>query len=165
MRLIDFATKRNLNIVSTFFQHKGIHKMTWCFPDKHTINPIDHFLTNARDRTMVEDVRSLRRADVGSDHFLVMVKMHQRIANSRNNMREKLDTDIKKLEQKNRFAELAETHETEVEGAWNTIKDGLLREVMEKVQEPGKNKNKKNKHWFNEEYKEITEKRKVARKK
>ncbi|KAJ8867127.1 hypothetical protein PR048_032990 [Dryococelus australis] len=42
----------------------------------------------------------------------------------------------------NIFAELAETQGTEVEGAWKAIKDGL-REVMEIILEPGRDKIRK----------------------
>ncbi|KAJ8875830.1 hypothetical protein PR048_023731 [Dryococelus australis] len=150
MRLIDFATKRNLNIVSTFSPHKNIHKITWCSPDKHTINQIDHALVDARHRTMVEDVRSLRGAEVGSEHFLVMTYKN-------GEKKDKIEEFMVAL--RNRFAELAETQETEVEGAWKAIKDGL-REFWSLVETKIRNK-----HWFNEKCREITEKKKAARKK
>jgi hypothetical protein len=44
IRVVNFATSKNLRVKSTMFPHRNIHKYTWMFPDGKTHNQIDHFL-------------------------------------------------------------------------------------------------------------------------
>ena len=44
VRLVNFATSKNLVITSTMFPHRNIHKYTWSSTDGKTHNPIDHVL-------------------------------------------------------------------------------------------------------------------------
>jgi hypothetical protein len=43
VKVVNFATSKNLNIKSTMFPHRNIHKFTWTFPDGGTHNQIDIF--------------------------------------------------------------------------------------------------------------------------
>ncbi|EFN64073.1 Craniofacial development protein 2, partial [Camponotus floridanus] len=72
VRVINFATGKNLIVKSTYFRHKNIHKQTWISPDGNTRNQIDHVLADKRRHTNVLDVRSYRGADCDSDHSLVI---------------------------------------------------------------------------------------------
>ena len=36
VRLVNFATSKNLVVKSTMFPHQNIHKYTWTFPDGKT---------------------------------------------------------------------------------------------------------------------------------
>jgi endonuclease/exonuclease/phosphatase family metal-dependent hydrolase len=56
-------------IMSTKFKHKG----TWVAPDRNTCNQIDHVLVNQNKSSMIQDVRTLRRLNCDSDHFLVKI--------------------------------------------------------------------------------------------
>lgn len=40
--LNSFCEENNMTIMSTWFQHKAIHRGTWISPDKRTVNRLDH---------------------------------------------------------------------------------------------------------------------------
>ena len=42
VRLVNFASSKNLVVKSTMFPHQNIHKYTWTSPDGKTHNQIDH---------------------------------------------------------------------------------------------------------------------------
>jgi exonuclease III len=44
VRVVNFATSKNLIVKSTMFSHRNIHKHTWTSPDGNTHNQIDHIL-------------------------------------------------------------------------------------------------------------------------
>ena len=44
VRLVSFATSKNLVVKSTMFPHRNIQKYTWTSPDGKTHNQIDHVL-------------------------------------------------------------------------------------------------------------------------
>jgi endonuclease/exonuclease/phosphatase family metal-dependent hydrolase len=68
VRLVNFATSKNLRVKSTMFPHCNIHKYTWKSPDGKTHNQIDHILIDRRRHFNVLDVQSFRAADCDSDH-------------------------------------------------------------------------------------------------
>jgi hypothetical protein len=80
VRLVNFATPKNLRVKSTMFPHRNIHKYTWMSPDGKTHSQIDHILVDRRRHLNVLDVRSFRAADCDADHYLVVVKVGERLA-------------------------------------------------------------------------------------
>jgi hypothetical protein len=48
VRLVNFATSKNLRAKSTKFPHRNIHKYTWRSQDEKTHNQIDHILADRR---------------------------------------------------------------------------------------------------------------------
>jgi hypothetical protein len=48
VRVVNFATSKNLIVNSTTFPHRDIHKHTWTSPDSVTHNQIDHVLIDER---------------------------------------------------------------------------------------------------------------------
>jgi len=67
--------------MSTNFQHKRIHKITWLSPDQNTASQIiDHIIINANKRGVIEDVRSMRGPNIDSDHFLVKAVIKQKLS-------------------------------------------------------------------------------------
>jgi hypothetical protein len=56
VRLVNFATSKNIRVKSTTFPHCSIHKYTWTSPDEKTHNQIDHILIDWRRHSSVLDV-------------------------------------------------------------------------------------------------------------
>jgi len=44
VRIVNFATSKNLVVKSTTFLHRNIHKHTWTSPNGNTHHQIDHIL-------------------------------------------------------------------------------------------------------------------------
>jgi endonuclease/exonuclease/phosphatase family metal-dependent hydrolase len=80
VRIINFATSKNLVVTSTVFPHRNIHKYTWTSPDGQTHNQIDHILIDRRRNLSILDVRIFRGADCDTDHYLVVAKVRERLA-------------------------------------------------------------------------------------
>jgi hypothetical protein len=53
VRVVNFATSKNLNVKSTTFPHRDIHKHTWTSPDGVTHNQIDHVLIDIRRHSII----------------------------------------------------------------------------------------------------------------
>jgi len=83
VRIVNFATTKNLVVKSTMFPHPNIHKYTWTSPGGKAHDQIDHVLIDRRWHSSVLDVRSLRVADCDTDHYLVIAKVRERIAVSK----------------------------------------------------------------------------------
>jgi hypothetical protein len=65
------------------FPHLHIHIYTWISPDGKTHNQIDHVLTDRRLHSSVLDVRSFRRSDCDSYHYLAVAEVRERLAVSK----------------------------------------------------------------------------------
>jgi len=83
LRTINFATSINLVVKSTMLPHRNIHKYNWTSPDETTYNQIDHILIDKRWHSSIRDVRSFREADCDTDHYLVVAKVRDRLAVSK----------------------------------------------------------------------------------
>jgi hypothetical protein len=79
VRLINFATSKNLRVKSTMFPLRNIHKYAWTSSDGKTYNQVDHILVDRRRHLNVLDVRSFRAADCDSDYYLVVAKVRERL--------------------------------------------------------------------------------------
>jgi hypothetical protein len=83
VRVVNFATSKNLVVNSTMFPHRNIHKYTWTSPDGQTHNQIDHVLIDRKWHSSILDVRSFRGSDCDTDHYLVVAKIRERLAVSK----------------------------------------------------------------------------------
>ena len=74
-RLLQFSSEHNLLISNTLFPHKRIHKYTWECRGKGLRSLIDYFLVGKEARKQVVDTKVVRGAEIGSNHYLVLLKI------------------------------------------------------------------------------------------
>jgi hypothetical protein len=48
VRLVNFATFKNLRVKSVMFPHRNIHKYTWTCRDEKTHDQLDHIVVDRR---------------------------------------------------------------------------------------------------------------------
>jgi len=139
VRIVTFATSKNLVVKSTMFPHRNIHKYTWTSADGKTHNQIDHILIDRRRHSSILDVRSFRGADCDADHYLVDAKLRERLAvrkqaaqkfdRVRFNLRKLNELGVKEnyqIEIRKRFAALENLNGDEnVNRAWENIKENI----------------------------------------
>jgi len=80
VRIVTFATSKNLVVRGMMFPHRNFHKYTRTSPNGKTNNQNDHILIDRRRRTNILDVRSFTGADCDTDHCLVDAKLRERLA-------------------------------------------------------------------------------------
>ena len=76
----DLFQADELVIGGTLFPHKESYIRMWMSPDGGTENQIDHVAFSKRWRSSLQDVRVMCRADVGSDHHLLIAKVRIKFA-------------------------------------------------------------------------------------
>jgi len=101
IKLVDFSLGKGMVVKSTMFQRKDVNKYTWISPNGRHKNQIDDVLINNRFKNSILNIRTLRRADMDSDHLLVGIWMKVKIKKYKiNNLANKGRTDINKLTNK-----------------------------------------------------------------
>ena len=145
-RFADFCDIQDLVIGGSVFPHKRIHKATWKHPNGTVENQIDHITYSRKFRRCFSDVRVMKGATVGSDHYLVVGSLRlklKRDCTPKAEGRERFNTpllkdDVKKMEFQlslsNRFQVLADFPEdAPVEEKWTKYKEATVatcREVL-----------------------------------
>jgi hypothetical protein len=86
LRVVNFATSKNLTDKSMMFPHCNIHKFTWTSPDGKTHNQIHYIFINRRQHSSIPDVRSFRAADCDTDRCLGYAKVRKKLAVSKQKM-------------------------------------------------------------------------------
>jgi len=174
IRLLNFATSKNLVVKSTMFPHQNVHKYTWTSPDGKTHNQIDHILIDRRWLSSVLDVRSFCGADCDTDHYMVIEKVRERLGvgkqaaqrfdRQRFNLRKRNEPEVGKqyhIEIRNRFAALENLNDDkDVNGTWENIKENIQTSAKESL---GLHEFKQHKPWFDEECVGFLDKRKQAK--
>ena len=152
---MQFTIAHNLEISSTEFQHRRIHKGTCKAPGEDICNQIDHVLINKRRASMITDVRTLRGPNCDADHYLVRTGLRQRISRvkestyrgSRKWKVTKLQNpNIKNKYERNIAQKLNEIESSpDIELEWDNLKN-IINDVA--YDEVGIRINTKNTGWF-----------------
>jgi len=143
-------------------QHRNIHKYIWTSHDGKTHNQIDHILLDRRWHSNVLEVRSFRGADCATDHYLLVAKVRERLAVSKQaaqrfdeerfNLSKLNELEVRKQYQTeitNRFAALENLNDDEdIKRAWENIKENIKTSTKESL---GLQELKQHKPWFDEE--------------
>jgi hypothetical protein len=95
----NYAIINHMFLISTNFQHKKIHTGTWLSPDHQTLNQIDHVMVSKGKMRLIHDVRSKRGYNCDSDHFLVQIKIKQKLITVKNSQTQKHKWDRQLLNQ------------------------------------------------------------------
>ena len=77
-RFLGSCTTNGLTIMNGRFEHKEIHKYTWECRGRGLRTIIDYFAVRKDLRPAVADVKVIRGAEAGSDHYLVLMKVNLR---------------------------------------------------------------------------------------
>jgi len=94
VRIVNFATLKNLVVQSTMYPHRDVHKYNWTSPDGKIHNQIDHILIDRILYSSILEVRSFSRADCVTDHYLVVAKVRERLAVSKKKQRSLMGKDL-----------------------------------------------------------------------
>jgi len=134
--IVNFATSQNLVVKNTMFLHQNFLKYSLTSPDGKTHNQIDHILIDRRGHLSILYVRSFRVADCDTGHYLVVAKVRERLAVSKQaaqkfngerfNLRKLNVLEVRKgykIEITNRFAALGNlSDDKNINRAWENIK-------------------------------------------
>jgi len=129
------------------FPHRNICMYTWTPSDGKTHNKIDHILIDRRWRSSVLDTRSFREGDCDTDHYLVVAKVRERLAVSKQaaqkfdvekfNLRNLNELEVRKKFQikiSDRFAALENLRCSEdINGTWENIKEKIKISAKESI--------------------------------
>jgi hypothetical protein len=75
----------------------------WTSPDHQTINQIDHVMVSKEKMRLLHDVRSKRGYNCDCDHFLVQIKIKQKLITASNRQTQKYEWDRQLLNQKEKI--------------------------------------------------------------
>ena len=141
-RPCDFVTSRDLVISSTMFPHKNIHLQTWISPDGLAATQIDQVMISTGHASQITDIRSQRRADSDSDHFMFRIKYRPKISILlRHQCTRHLRCDISKLQDGTHIKKYHNstreyvnnklTNNSNVQQQWSTVKQFIYRAAKE----------------------------------
>jgi hypothetical protein len=68
IRIVNFATSKNLVVKNTIFLHWNIDKYTWTSPDGKTHNQIYHIFIDRRWHSSILNAHSFKEADCDTDY-------------------------------------------------------------------------------------------------
>ena len=176
-RMVEMCESRGLIIGNTWFKKKSIHKMTWVSGVNGEGGILDYICVGRDDRSRLLDVNVQRGAAGGiSDHYLVVAKLRV-LKGGRVRERmgggdgveivrvERLEDDRMAEEYRRKMAEKWEMKrgcmEEGVEDEWRVFKEALLEVARDVcgVKRVGGRKRRRQEFWWNDEVKEIVQKK------
>jgi uncharacterized protein YifE (UPF0438 family) len=83
--LSELEMENNFIIKRTCFNHKNIPKGIWKMTGSEQTNQINHVLVSTRHGSSILDVKTARGPNCDSDHYLVKVKIKDRLSTAVNN--------------------------------------------------------------------------------
>ena len=103
LRLLEFATFNDFVLANTFGHHIASRRRTWHSPNGQHHNQINYILVRKRFRSGVNiaRTRSFPRADIGSDHDLLMMTFRLRLKKTSKPKHTRLKYDLEKLKDPN----------------------------------------------------------------
>jgi len=126
----NYAISNGMFLISTNFQHKKIHIGMWISPDHQTINQIDHVMVSKEKMRLIHDVRSKRGYNCDSGHFLVQIKIKQKLITVNNRQTQKYKWDRQLFNQKEKIIKYQEKiqsklqeieEETDINQDWQNL--------------------------------------------
>jgi len=75
VRIVNYATSKNLIVEIMMFLHRNINKYTWTSTDGKTHNQIEHVLKEKSWHSSILDAQSFRGNDCHIDHYLMVAKV------------------------------------------------------------------------------------------
>jgi len=81
--IVNFVTSNNLVVKSTMSPRRNTHKYTWTSTDGKIHTQIDLLLIDRRWHSSILDVRSFRVAVCDTDHYHVVAKVREKLAESK----------------------------------------------------------------------------------
>ena len=160
-QLLRCCAVNELLATNTWYQHKEIHKYTWVCPGRELKSIIDYFLVRKDNRRRIKDVKVVRGAEIGSDHYLVLLKMSRRKRMERcikveQNVRIRTDR-LKDRGVRLKFAmrlkqkmSITEVNEENIEQLWTELKEGILSTAVEVCGVKWYKGQRKRTRWWNE---------------
>ena len=113
LRLLEFASLNDLKLANTFGPHKASRRWTWNSPNGKHHNQIDYIMIKRRFQTSVNITKtSFPRADIGSDHNLVMITFKLLLKKVSKQGHSRIRFDLEKLKD----PEVAETFKAMIGG-------------------------------------------------
>ena len=167
-RLIELCEEHNMVIGGTLFQHKEIHKYTWTSPDGRTRNQIDHILINKKWKSSLQNVRTKRGADIGSDHNLVVANVKLKLRKTKKGAIRKPKFDLERLRKE---PQVAKNFQIEIRNRFAALQDetdlsiqSFNQELIESSKATIGHRRKPKEQWISGDSWEKIEQRKTIKK-
>ena len=175
-RLLEFCATNGLIISNTWYQHKEIHQFTWECRGRGLKSILDYFLVRREDRRRVKDTKVVRGAEIGSDHYLELLKLtrrphirqevrrsdHRRLHLNRWKLKEKEAQWRFRMKLERRLDRARYWEGSNVEEVWGEFKKNVMETAAEVCGTKQYRNAQKRTRWWNEEVKQAIKNKKVA---